>query len=58
MWERRWWFTLIQEYRVRGKDGGQRTVEAPDILAATWSDRPGAEIVIEPHPVNVIQVRT
>lgn len=40
------WAESVPEMRVTGKDGKERTVKALDMLATTWSDRPGLALAV------------
>lgn len=40
------WAESVPEMRVTGKDGKERTVKAVDMLATTWSDRPGLALAV------------
>ncbi len=40
------WAEAVPEMEVTGKDGKERTVKVLDMLATTWSDRPGLAIAV------------
>lgn len=40
------WAERHPDMRVTGKDGEEKTVEALDMLATTWSDRPGTALAV------------